>query len=72
MTLYLLMESIEVETKHYMYLWPDGVHQAPGQAVQQQIIGSILENKTTLSQEDLLASSIPPRHEAYSLDYYNR
>ena len=40
---YLLMESIEDETKHY--LWPNGVYQAPRQAVQQQIIASVLDNK---------------------------
>ena len=40
---YLLMESTEDETKRY--LWPDGVYQAPRQAVQQQIIASVLDNK---------------------------
>ena len=62
---YLLMESIELETKRY--LRPDGVFQAPGQAVQQQIIASVLD-KAILSRWDLLASCIPPRYEAYSLE----
>ena len=63
---YLLMESIEVETRRY--LRPDGVQQAPGQAVQQLIISSVLNNKAILSRWDLLASLIPPRYEAYSLE----
>lgn len=65
---YLLMESIEVETRQY--LQPDGVKQAPGQAVQQQIISSVLDNKAILSRWDLLASPIPPRYEAYSLELF--
>jgi hypothetical protein len=63
---YILMEAIEVETRRY--LRPDGAQQAPGQAVQQQIISSILDNKAILSRWDFLASPIPPRSEAYSLE----
>ena len=60
------MESIEVETGQH--LQPDGVKQAPGQAVQRQIISSVLDNKAILSRWDLLASPNAPRYEAYSLE----
>ena len=63
---YLMMEAIEVETRRY--LRPDGVQQAPGQAVQQQIVCSILDNQAILSRWDFLASPIPPRYEAYSIE----
>ena len=63
---YLLMEAIEVETRRY--LRPDGVQQAPGQAVQQQIVSSILDNQAILSRWNFLASPIPQRYEAYSIE----
>ena len=63
---YLLVEAIEVETRHY--LQPDGVQQVAGQAVQQQILSSILDNSAILSRWDILASPIPPRYKDYSLE----
>jgi len=48
-----LMEQIEVMTRHY--LWSD--HQ-PSQAIQQQIISRVLNNKPILSHWDLLTSPI--------------
>ena len=40
---YKLMELIEVVTTRY--LRSDGVHQPPGQAIQQQIVSSVLDDK---------------------------
>ena len=63
---YKLMELIEIQTKRY--LQPDGVQQAPDQSVQEQIVSSIMNDRVILSSWDNLASSIPPRYEACSLE----
>ena len=60
---YKLTEQIEVVTRH---LRSD--HQPCDQAIQQQIISSVLNNKPILSHWVLLASPILSRYEVFSLE----
>ena len=63
---YKLMELIEVVTRRY--LRSDGVHQPPGQAIQQQIVSNVVDNKLILSLWDTLPSPIPSQYEAFSFE----